>query len=259
MDIEVTKRELLIAVVIVILMTCLGLFLFGRVTDNLLSKAERYQTALKVRGKEDFLYALDTQQGNMVVQAKLKVKEPVSFPELKGSYAYVEKSREEYTMHTETYTDSKGKVHTRTYWSWDYVSGKSEKSDELILYGKTYSADKFSLIESERLRASDVLKDKYKSRLTGYYYYTGSHVRYSYRAVPISFKASFIANAGEKGLSSVKGDSEISLENTDIEGLIEHLEKGAMWVKIGFWIGWLVLTGIAVFGYVSLENRYLED
>lgn len=255
---EVTKRELLASIVIAILLICLGLFIYGKIADKVLSDSAIYNTALKVKDKDTFNYVIDTQQGNIIVQTKMKVKEPVSFPELKGAYAYVKKSREEYTMHTETYTDSKGKVHTRTYWSWDYAGSESKEAKQLVLYGNTYDINKFSLVSTEGLRASDALKAEYKNRLTGYYYYTSGHVRYSYNVVPTTFDASFIAKAGEKGLSSMPQKSKINLQETDIKGLLANVESAGKTKKIVFWIVWgALIIGVVVL-YVKAENKYLE-
>lgn len=259
MNIEITKREILVSVVIAILFVCLGIFIYGKITDHLLSESERYNTALKVKDKDTFDYVIDTQQGNIIVEANIKAKDTVSFPELKKDYLYISKNKEEYTRHEETYTDSKGKTHTRVYWSWDWMGNEARKSNKLEMFDKTYKTSQFTLFGPSSLDASAILNKTAKKSnwRTNHYYYVDGDTRYYYTAIPVSFDASFIAKANDKGLSPIDG-STIYLKNTDIKGMLEGVENSGTFTKVVFWVVWLMLTVGIVVIYISLENRYLE-
>lgn len=122
---EVTKREILVSVVIAALMIMFGFLISTKWSESQQESDIKYNKAIQIdNNTELFQYGMDTNVGNAFVYGELKAVDPVTYPEIGGKYMYVRKVEEHYNKHTKkvTTTDSKGKKHTRTetYWSWDY-------------------------------------------------------------------------------------------------------------------------------------------
>ncbi|MBC2106129.1 hypothetical protein [Listeria booriae] len=258
-NIEITKREILVAIIIFCIMMGVGFFIYDKVVDAIAADKEVYETALKIKNKDDFDYSIETQQGNIIVEADFKARDTVTFPELKNSYMYIAKKKEEYTMHTRTYTDDKGNMHTETYWTWDYAGKETKQSKLVKLFERTFPAEQFNLIHAESLDIQQALKKGYKSKGWNVnYYYTSDDIRYYYEVVPIKFQATFLAKAGEKGLQPSAG-GKIGLYEGSMESFIKGVETGFIATKFIFWAIWIVVTLLLMYAYVSRENEYLED
>lgn len=103
---EITARELLFSVIIVILMLTAGFFIGEKIASAADERNQEYEQAAKIDGdKELFEYGMRTDIGNAFVCGTLKAVDPVSLPEIDGEYAYIEKVEERYTKHTRTVTD----------------------------------------------------------------------------------------------------------------------------------------------------------
>lgn len=220
-----------------------------------------YNTSVRVHNQDDFNYVLDTQEGRIVVEAPIQSVDPVSFPEMKGKYMAVDKTKQVYTEHTRTTTDSKGKTHTETYWTWDDEGTESIQSKQIKVYNKVFNTDKFNLPSTQSDDIEKIIQSKYLSHswfggIEGYYY-TSSSVRYYYNVLSVSFKGSFWAVSDAKGLHGDNGNINLIQGNLkDLDNL--YLHTHGVWY-FAFWFGWIVLTGLIIFGFVVIDNRWLED
>lgn len=178
------------------------------VTENMSQTAYYYRTAQKADDKKQFDYLFKTQAGRIGVnKAEITVSDPVKeFPELKGKYSYVEKTREDYTMHTSTSTNSKGHTTTRTWWQWDYEGSDDYSSKEFFINGKrTKTKVDFP---SDDLKLDDKNFDISKagnglfSRIGfgGDYYYKNSYTRFSYAVSPIKETATAWISVNDDGI-----------------------------------------------------------
>lgn len=134
---EITKREILASLVIVFIMIGIGALIGVNIKDSIQKSNEMYSTALKIKDKGDYDYAIETEQGNIITQGVISAEKPVKTNDLSGEFLYIKKITERYTQHTEVYTDSNGKTKTRTYWSWDVISSdktQSKKSNFTIIH-----------------------------------------------------------------------------------------------------------------------------
>ena len=111
---EITKREILASVTIIAIMILIGFVIVGRIDAYQVQKNSEYYSALQITDAEQFQYGMDTSVGNAFVYGTLEAVDPVTYPEIGGSYLYVEKDEEHYNPHTRTVTktDSKGNTHT---------------------------------------------------------------------------------------------------------------------------------------------------
>lgn len=126
---EITKREVIASISIIAVMLIIGVIIHGNISEKIMDSNEKYNKAIKVEDEELFKYGMRTSVGNAFVYGELEVLDPVTYSEVGGEYSYIEKVKEEYTMHTRTvtYTDSNGKTQTETetYWTWDEVGSES--------------------------------------------------------------------------------------------------------------------------------------
>ncbi|MBD8087045.1 hypothetical protein HUK49_03575 [Limosilactobacillus sp. c11Ua_112_M] len=165
--------------------------------------ASVYRTALKTTDRDRFNYIVKSRQGRVISYTKLTGNEPARFNEMtiKRRFIAVKRTLEEYTMHTETTTDSKGNVTTRTYWSWDDAGTDENISKYLTIFGHKYSATKFNLDSFYR----DINADKLVNHDADEYYYLNGSERYRYEVIPISVKGSFIADTSKGTLNPISG------------------------------------------------------
>lgn len=115
----VTKREILFSIVIIAVMLVFGFMISNGINNSLLGKYQEYNTALQIDNNKDvFQHGMKTNIGNAFVYGELKAIDTVTFNEIGGSYSYIEKVKEKYTMHTRTVTktrtNSKGETETYT-------------------------------------------------------------------------------------------------------------------------------------------------
>lgn len=246
-DIEITKREIIICIGITALLITIGFFVSDRILESATDKEKIYKTAIEVKTKEDFDYILRTEQGAFITESEVKAVKPVSFPNFKGEYTFIEKVKEVYTMHTRQVPiyDSKGKItgyRTEIYWTWDYAGSEKKTSDKLRIHGKCCDVKAFNLIRSVR---------------KGGYQYESSDTRYYYRVIPKKFIASFIASATDKGIQPLFG-KHVSLHEKNMDELMEYGKSSAKRAEILFWLIWSILILASNIGFVMLDNEYLN-
>lgn len=183
---------------------------------------------------------METNVGNAFVYGELKAVDTVTYPEIGGEYMYVEKVEEHYNMHTRTYTTTDGKGHTQThtevYWSWDYA-GKEEKTcNEISFCGITFKSNKISLPDANYI---DIVKES-------------SHVRFKYYGVSTKLKGTIFTDLRNKTIS----DKSDFYEDRTIDQTVDELESGVG--LIIFWIAWIIVIAVCVYGFYYLDNNWLE-
>lgn len=238
---KITKREILASVTIVAVMMLIGILIAGKISDSQMDANEKYNKAIKIQSEDMFQHGLDTDVGNAFVYGDLKAVDTVTYPEIGGEYMYVEKVKEEYTMHTETYTttDSKGhtQTHTRTYWSWDRVGSEDITCNEVSFCDVTFPSNKIDLPGTDYI---DTINES-------------SDIRYKYYGTGTEYKGTIFANLKDHTIS----DNTKFYNNRTIDETVDYLESDFPIVL--FWILWIVLTGGTVFGFYYLDNKWLEN
>lgn len=213
--------------------------------------ASVYRTALKTTNKDRFNYIVKSQQGKVVSYAKMTGSDPAKFHEMttKRQFMAVRRTLERYTMHTRTYTDSKGNTHTETYWTWDYAGDDEVHTKKLTIFGRRYSAAKFNL----DCFYKDIDADKlinHGTGLSGGYYYLNGIERYRYEIIPIAVKGSFLADTNKGTLSPVKGKT-IKVSKENYKDYLDHnLHDGTTKLLIAEFL--LVLAEANVIAYAGV-------
>jgi hypothetical protein len=251
------RNKIYAAVITGILLLALSFPVKNAVISSAQKEQAVVQKATRVEDKTKFDYAIRTQQGHILTYGKIKTTKPVKFPEMKKSYLQVEKTREEYTMHTRTVTDSKGNTHVETYWTWDYAGTEYRKSEHVTFKEHKYPAKLFDYSAfNHEVSASNILKSKYSSDWTGDYYEPAFHVRYYYSVVPIKVNGSMLANAGEHGLKPING-SEIELHDGNIDDMLKDNQGRVKLGIIIFYVLYVIVSGLVIFGVLSvMDNMY---
>ena len=238
---EITKREILFSVIIILVLLCIGFLISGAINTSLLDKYQEYDTALQIdNDKELFEYGMRTSVGMAFVYGNLDTIDPVTYPEIGGQYAHVEKVKERYTQHTRTvtYTDSDGHTHTRTetYWTWDRVDSEEIHSEQITFLGVKFM---YKQIPFQNDSYIDTIKES-------------SYVRYKYYGTPTSCSGTIYAKLADKDISNTE-----FFRDRTIDEAISSLES--KWQLILFWIAWVILIIGSVVGFYYIENNWLED
>lgn len=244
-NIGITKREILVSVIIVLLMVGLGYFISTAIHNNVTVGNEKYFKALQVDDNPElFNYAIETQVGGVLSYGVFKANESVTDSLIEGEYFSMIKNEEHYVMKTRvvTYVDSDGnsKTRTETYWEWDVVKRELFITKTFEYLGRDFN---FSTVEFNNHRYNDTVKKK-----------AFSDVRWVYYTIPKEFNATLYSQAESKTIKK----NEI-YPNQTIEALIAKVEKGADSAVIVFWIVWAVLIVIIVGIFVALDNKFINN
>lgn len=244
-DFEITVREIIASVSIIAIMLLFGVLIHGKISEHQMDKNEIYNKAVKIESKDLFQYGMDTNVGNAFVYGELKAVDTVTYPEIGGEYMYVEKVKEQYTMHTRTvvYTTGSGKnmkTHTRveTYWTWDRVGSEDKKCKEISFCGITFNSNKIDIPETDYI---NTIKES-------------SHVRYKYYGTGTNFKGTIFTDLRNKTIpQNTQFFNDMNIEETH-----KFVETSGVVGLIVFWFFWIILIAGCVAGFYYLDNKWLE-
>ena len=242
-DFEITKREIIASISIIAVMILIGVLISEKISEHQMDKNEVYNKAVKIESTDLFQYGIDTNVGNAFVYGDLKAVDTVTYPEIGGEYMYVEKVKEKYTMHTRQVAHTRtvnGKSQTyyttETYWTWDRVSSEDKKCKEISFCGITFKSNKFDIPGTDYI---DIIKES-------------SHIRYKYYGTGTKFTGTIFTELKDKTIS----DNTNFYNNMNIEETVERLESSSG--EIVFWILWIILMVVCIFGFYYLDNKWLE-
>lgn len=239
-DFEITKREIIASICIIAVMILFGVLISEKISEHQIDKNEIYNKAVKIETTDLFQYGMDTNVGNAFVYGDLVAVDTVTYPELGGEYMYIEKVKERYTRHTrtKTYTDSNGKTKTKTevYWTWDRVDSEDKMCNEVSFCNIKFDTNKIDIPYADYI---DTIKESY-------------YVRYKYYGTATKYTGTIFTELKDK---TIKNNS-LFYENMTIDETIEYLESG-IGIYI-FWIFWIALIGVLVYGFYYLDNKWLE-
>lgn len=270
---EITKREIMVSVIIFFVLLGLGFLIHNLIIENYILEVEKYNKALKIDNNvELFKYSIDTEVGNILVYGKFIVDSGISFDELKNDYTYLRKETEEYRRHSRQVceTDSKGNEHCRTeyYYSWDIINTETKSVKKVMFLEKKYDYSLFNNYPEYRLDIASNVVDSKKSYVKNNYLYKDKNglfgasvgdIRYYYYYTPKNFMGTIFIKTKNKTIFNVNDSGSIPINSNDLNTTIENKKNQETIINIVFWIIWITLTGLAIYGYVYLDNDYLED
>lgn len=258
----------LVALVTLIVTGGMGYVLSNKFIANANEQATYYQTMQVADDDARMKYLMKTSAGRAGInKAKITVVDSVKFDELKQSYEYIERTREEYTMHTETYatTDSNGKstTHTRTYWSWDYAGSDSKRSKYVTVNGFKINASVIQLPQYV-LKLKDTMFDKnikygmffkHKGEVRNNYYYMGSSTRYRYSYTPSSLKMTVFARLESDEMKPLSDRSKIVTTIKTVKQVKEEYNNTAKNGQVAYIVAIAISLLLSIGSWLAYKNR----
>lgn len=244
--IEITKREILVSIAIILVMLMIGFSIHSAIVQNTIDKNAVYNKAIKLTSVDEFIYGMKTNIGNAFVQGELSAVDPVSYPELIGKYMYVSKETQRYTMHTRTvtYTDSDGKTHTKTetYWTWDRIDFDSKISKEVLFNTAKFNSSQFDL--------------PYAHHITTI---RNGNLRYIYEGVDLKHNGTILASLKDNNIFNINNEKKkVPFHTQNLQETYDYyISSGTAWLVL-FWFFWILLIIGALFFFYQFENRWLE-
>lgn len=240
---KITKREVIFSIALICIMLVIGIVLSDKINDSLMGQYQKYNTALQINDDPElFRYGMRTNVGNAFVHGDLVAVDPVSYPEVDGLYGSMTKVTERYTMHTRTVTKTRtvnGKTQTytevETYWTWDTIDRDYRNATTISYLDVEFP---YGTIE--------YFPENYITTIK-----LSSHLRDKYYGSDISYTGTLFANLSDNTISQTSFYNDMPIDKT-----IEYLESKVQLVI--FWVFWIILIGVATYGFYYLDNKWLE-
>lgn len=246
-DIEITSREIIVSIAIIAAFLIGGFLISGRIQDSIDDANARYNTAVKIDcfdSNDLFVYGMRTNIGNAFVYGKLIAVDTVSYPEVDGEYMEIKKTIEKYTMHTRQVAHTRtvnGKTRTyyttEVYYSWDYVGSESKKCEKVRFCDIEFSSDRINLPPLEYIDTQ-----------------TFGNIRYIYKGSKTEYIGTLFSDLREDTIS----EGSDFLADLAIDEAVEYYKNTGVIKQVLFWFIWMIICGACVYGFYSLENRWLE-
>lgn len=237
---EITKREIITSITIIAIMLLLGIFISGRISEYQMESNEAYNKAVRIDTTEMFKYGMSTRVGNAFVYGDLIAIDPVSYPEIKGTYLSVKKIKEVYTRHTRTVTTTvNGKTRTKTevYWTWDTVDTDYKEAKKVKFCNVEFNTSQFDLPRGNHITT---IRES-------------SHVRYQYSGYPIKTTGTIFAFLADNNI----GKDVSFYKDKTIDVISEELQSGEGMLII-FWVVWVGIIIAVVCVFYARDNYWLE-
>lgn len=244
---KVTKRETLVAIAITLVLIGLGIIISEAIKNNVNESNEKYYKALKINNDEEmFKYAIKTNVGYTLASGTIRAINGISIDELDGIYLSIKKVKEEYRKHyreekhTRIKSDGTEEIYytTEEYWTWDYVEEEKIHVDKFNFLGVDFDYDTIEFYNQSYNTTKEV---EY-------------HIRYKYYTIPIEFEGTLFTYINNNTITQNKFST-----NKTINEIVKSKEDDVNFINAIFWITWIIFITLIDFGYVYLENNYLED
>ena len=251
MDFKVTKREIIVSISIIAIMFLFGVLISGKISEHQRDMNEIYNKAIHIEDNADlFKHAMDTNSGNAFVHGTLETVDTVSLPEIDGTYMYLRKVEQWYERHEEWVTkkDSNGKEYKekKVWYQWDTKHSEEWHSKYIKFCGIEFP---YGTIDTPNSYSIETIKgDKQWS------WYSGEMVktRFCYYGTDVTHEGTIYAEL-KNGIIPNGTDFYKDMNIKDV--LNRKLSGGG---EIIFWFVWILLTCGCVYGFVYLENNWLE-
>ena len=193
-----------------------------------------------------FKYAIKTNVGYTLASGTIRAINGISIDELDGIYLSIKKVKEEYRKHyreekhTRIKSDGTEEIYytTEEYWTWDYVEEEKIHVDKFNFLGVDFDYDTIEFYNQSYNTTKEV---EY-------------HIRYEYYTIPSEFEGTLFTYINNNAITQNK----FSINKT-INEIVKSKEDDVNFINAIFWITWIIFITLIDFGYVYLENKYLED
>lgn len=238
-DFEITKREVIVSVIFLLIMLIVGYQIAGYVRHRQDDRNAKYYQSIHVSDSTKFNYALKTNAGNTLAYGTVSAVGSVTQEGI-GDYMTIDRHYEEYRMHTRLVCTGSGKnrsCHTQVYWTWDHI-----RTDYFGVSQVDFLGHRFLYSEFPKLpRPTHVGMHK-----------ISGHKRYVYYARPLSYTGTMYAYLDDR---SLKGDKEFRDKLRLEDSVDEFVSKYDVPI---FWIIFIVILLIIIAVFMYADNDWLN-
>ena len=238
---EITKREIVASISIVAIMLLVGILITGKISEYEMDKNEKYNKAIKITEKDLFQYGIDTSVGNAFVYGELKAVDSVTYEGIGGEYLNIKKETERYTSHTRRVAHKSGKTTyytTETYWTWDIINTESKRSKKIEFCGIELNTSQFELPSDSYITTIDA----------------GINLRDKYYGYPVESKGTIFAYLNKD--NNLGEDKVEFYKDKDIDQTLDDVTCD--YNTPIFWVVWIVIIIVSVYGFYYLDNRWIN-
>lgn len=245
---DMTVRELMFSIVIILIMLMGGFFISEKIASHNDEQNQEYYQAMQIDGNAElFQYGMRTDVGNAFVKGNLVAVDPVTDPGIGGvPAAYIKVEEQHYNQHTRQVAHTRtvnGKTQTyyttEVYYSWDYYDSWENHSQTVSFLGVEFPYGKIQMPGS-------YLYDTIKQ---------SSHVRYLYYVINTEYSGVIYANLKDNTIE----DGTPFIQADTIDEAVDYMVSSGTAGLVIFWVVWVILIGVAVFGFCYFDNKWLED
>lgn len=241
-DITITKREILVCIAATLILLGIGFQIIATIQNSINEKNEKYFKALKINNDaEQFQYAINTNLGQVMAYGKVEAVNGVKIEDLENRYFYIKKEKEKYTIHTRqvAHTRKVGNTTqtyytTETYYTWDHAGQEEWKTEKFIFLNVEFDYGTINFNNTEYLTTIQTDSTTY--------------------IIPFEFEGTLSTYITNNTITNNQ-----FFYNKKIEKIIEEKKAEMNTTKIIFWFLWIFFIILLDFGYVGLDNNYLED
>lgn len=244
---KITWREILFSTLIIAAFFGIGVWISNAILNSTMEESRKVISSVKVTDDDKFDYIKRTNVGFFLAEGELIANDTIRISDIPGAYSRIEKVKEEYRAHVETYTTTDGKGHTqvrtRVVHSWDVVGRQFFEAKTYTFLGHTFTGKEIGY-RANPTRDTTI----YNRKLWG------NDVRYIYYTTPFTVNGVMSGTVDDKKFNDTEFRRYVSIEQ-----IIEKAERRERNAPIIFWVLWWLVIGCVVFLFYICDNEWLED
>lgn len=269
---EVTLREFLLAIVILIFGVMVTWAIVNSTADYYQQESQKYHTAIIISEPRTLKYALDTNAGRALVSGDFSASTPVQSTDIYGDFSALTKYVERYTkhMHTRTLHDSKGRtIGTQIYYtySWDDIENTAYATEKLIVHDQALSTSLLSQLPWTRIKIDEsTVKAGACAKVSWGYLYQQNHwmdlegdIRWYFTGVAYRFPATIFVNCADGQMRPVGNSHTIeTIFTLSTDKVFETVDARGSTAQLLITIFFSLLFLASAVGFVLLRNQWLN-
>lgn len=244
--IRITPREVIFSVTIAAALFVVGFLVADRIGHHVNRRNLRYRQAAKIADTNELAVAVATDVGHAFVEGDFRALDTVAHDRLGGKWLRIHADYQRYTRHTRlvaySVTDGKGRTKTKhrteTYWTWDTYRTQTLHAKRVEYMGARFPFGKFDYGAVRR-----------HCRTVG----NGINQRIEFSCIAPAFHASAFTTLADGTVA----DGTRLHEGETVDSLYESYTRSIA-VPLFWWL-WALLGVAAIWGFVALENNWLEN
>ncbi len=248
---EITKREIIASIAIIAVSMTIGSVLYGKITDLQNDMNAEYRKAVHITDPELFRYGMETNVGDAFVYGELQAVDTVAFEGVDGGYLYIKRVEEWYERHEREIEveDDDGDKHkeVKVHYEWDTKDVETRHAEAIRFCEVDFPYGKIRLPSARYI--DTIYGDKEYSIRSREYVRT----RAVYYGVEPGHAGTLYARLSDGTIP----DGSSFFDGYTIDQALRACTSDTG--GVAFWVGWIALTGLSVYEFCYLDNRWLED